>query len=822
MTQRLVTLRVRPARIVVLVGSSSCPTDFVLAVRFLSQIWGGRYNPILHVSSDAPDALTAYRLGCNRPDFVFGLNLNDSVWEAAVQKACQPRQYVRLDRAIAENVKSITGLNLIRSDRAIIANCERKASPSAITRPVKTVCVDPSLEWHPYYAAVFGTHPDSLHDKYRDEQVVIESPGAIDLINTHRDFVEGWKESWLDAGCFGLSIHNSLLHVVPPTIVVVKDIIRDLCLFWNVRMACDVDTPSWVIPIPESLVLTDDTLNALRDWLLAFSKYGKKPNYCVMTSASVGEESIARVAAALQSSLADSAIEYVDYMPPGNRLPGVVAFEQTMTWPAELRGQQLTLVPPALKTFSTRSSESWFVDILKDNKTGRAVRDMQLPESTVIPEILNAPCPPSFRRSIVPQFGDGVESINVFCSSNKEVVDLQIPTATEVLEEILREHGYGIIPDEKRSSYLPVIKRFGGLHMAATAMSGQAGQVLEVLRSGRLPTAKRQAEGDDARHQSVLVAQGHALTPREIMGRGKFGKGALGDVHYLDGIQQMLRQESDRVKRIGIARFRRYARRQVPEEMTLQALLEHWAEKAVLARKWKVGPCPRCRRASTVGVINLRESPLCKHCGSRVPMSEWTKIAYALEPSVRHALSEGLAPVAMTGRFLRNMTSKGFFWLPGIKYERATSRGDIDVVACCDGVLVFGECKKHTSTPPDAASWTRTTDQFLNLASVAIECGASLVTLSALVDSFPGEVQHRIESELSGRISFLFLNKADLEKGRRASQPDKEWQTIQLNDLLPSQFPEVKAEKTPGVRRIDLGWAVVEQGTPRKPDNSEP
>ncbi len=817
MGQRLLTLRVRPARVAVLISNTASPDDFVLAVRFLSQIWGGRFNPLLPVSADQADPLTEFRVEQNRPDFVFGLNIDDSVWGPAVHKACQPRKYVRLDRTIAENIRKADRLNLIHSDRAIIANFERRARPSAIVRPIKVVSVDTASEWLPYYAALFGVHPASLNEKYRDEEVAVESASAIELINTHRDFVEGWKESWIDAGSFGLSPHHMLSPPTEPTIVVVKDPVQDLCLFWNLRLASDANSPSWVIPVPVSAALSDDMLKALRDWLCAFHEYGKRPNYCVMTSASVGKESIERMAASLQSSLAGSGIEHVDYEPPKNRLPLVVAFEQTTTWPAEYQGQRLTIVPPSPKTFSAGNFESWFVDILKDNKTGRAVREMQLPESTVVLEILNAPCPPSFEHTIVPRFGDGVDSINFHCSSNKEVVHLQIPTATEVLEEIILEHGYTIVPDEKRSNYLPVIKRFGGLHMAATAMSGQAGQVLEILRSGRLRSATEQAKVDDTHHQSVLIAQGHALTPKQIKGLGKFGTGKLGDPHFLDQIEQMLGRESDRVKRVGMERFRRYAHREVPDEMTLQSLLEHWAEKAVLARKWEVGPCPRCRRSSLVGTINLRKAPHCVHCGSRIPMRDRTGIAYSLEPSVRHALSEGVATVVLTGRFLRNMTNRGFFWLPGIKYERAKIRGDIDFLACCDGCLVFGECKNLTSTPHDAASWQITTNQFLTLASVAIDCGGAMVTLSALVDAFPEGVQHRIETELSGRIPFLLLNKADLEMGQRPSQPDKEWPSIDLHNLLPTRFPETQVERTPGLRQINFGWSVYTKGIPSKP-----
>jgi len=96
-------------------------------------------------------------------------------------------------------------------------------------------------------------------------------------------------------------------------------------------------------------------------------------------------------------------------------------------------------------------------------------------------ELLNGPCPPHFEHSILPRTGDGPEGIDICCSGSREVINVYLPTSEEVLGEILREHGVEPVADEKRSSYLPVIKRFGGLWLAASAFSGQSGAVLNCL-----------------------------------------------------------------------------------------------------------------------------------------------------------------------------------------------------------------------------------------------------------------------------------------------------------------------------------------------------
>lgn len=214
----------------------------------------------------------------------------------------------------------------------------------------------------------------------------------------------------------------------------------------------------------------------LREWLVAFLKYGPQPNYCVVTSEAVSEQDCNTFAAQFRSALQGTPVVQVDYEPPMNRLPLVLPFEYTDVQTAQLHRRKLTLTPPSSRVFGRMGlSESWFVDIVDDSRTGRAVREMELPPSTIVAELLNGPCPPGIGHSLISRFGQGVDSINIRCDSRKGVVNFHIPSPQEVLEELLREQSYEIIQDEKRSSYLPTIKRFGSLHQAAAAFSGRQG-----------------------------------------------------------------------------------------------------------------------------------------------------------------------------------------------------------------------------------------------------------------------------------------------------------------------------------------------------------
>src|SRR5689334_13140156 len=93
MAEHFLNLRVRPPRIVVLINKDAAQNDLLLCFDFLSKLWGGRFCQIISVKSLECDSLTAFRLASLRPDFVYGVGLDDKLWNDAVAAACQPRFY---------------------------------------------------------------------------------------------------------------------------------------------------------------------------------------------------------------------------------------------------------------------------------------------------------------------------------------------------------------------------------------------------------------------------------------------------------------------------------------------------------------------------------------------------------------------------------------------------------------------------------------------------------------------------------------------------------------------------------------------------------
>jgi hypothetical protein len=189
-------------------------------------------------------------------------------------------------------------------------------------------------------------------------------------------------------------------------------------------------------------------------------------------------------------------------------------------------------------------------------------------------------------------------------------------------------------------------------------------------------------------------------------------------------------------------------------------------------------------------------------------MGYYLYVVSGLRVRAVNAYKEGIIPVVLTGRFLRGLTIDGFFWLPGIKYQLGVSQGDIDLLACCDGHLVFCECKRLQDTPMGAKVWDNVVTQFLETAEIAKRCKGSLAVLSAQVASYPDTVRHRIEAKLGTSIPFVLLDKQDLEKGYRNKQDGTLTRAMRLQDLLPIRFPEQPRPQSDKPRTINMGWGV--------------
>lgn len=786
MVQRLLNVRVRPPRVIVLASRDATDADLLVAFEFFSKIWGGRFGQLLAVDPKASDPLTEFRLGRSRPEFVYGLGVDDGYWAKVIHRVCQPRKYDTLSADYIRTIKNSSprSKDYYFVDHALIHLFETREKSKGHKQQLRLVTPSKDSAFGLYSGAVFGIHHQNFRKDLFDVEQSFTGTTASEFVDLATEFLKEWQQCWLDVTAHELVPQLMETGHLAPTIVLVGGKAPDLALFWNLRSGTDARHLPWIIPIPVTAVDEPNLLDKLKNWLLEFLPYGRKPNYCHVTSQTVDEADCRKFAERLQTALSGTPIESVEFEPVHNRLPLVVPYEYLATWPVEINGRRLTIVPPKPKAFEHLStSRAWFVDLLNDAKTGRAAKELQLPPTSVMVDLLNGPCPPSFEKSATLRVGDGTDSINLRCSGSKEVVNVYLPTQEEVLGEILREQGIEPIPDEKRSSYLPVIRRFGGLYFTAAAFAGDSGTVLAALA-----------------HDT--------LTLQQIQGKCKLGSGEIGGKPYLERIDHILQPEPERMKRIARRRYSEYAKSSEPENVKLRSLLEYWAGRAVLSRSWKIGPCRRCSQEHYVERLNIQRRIICPNCGHKISLPAAVPIGYRLQGPVARAIQEGIVPVIQTGRFLKGMTNQGFLWLPGVKYKIGDQAGDLDLMACCDGQLVFCECKNLDGTPADAKLWTEVVAQFLETARIAKLCGGSLAVLACKTATYPQDVVDRVAAELGTSIPYLLLTKDDLDKGYRPVKEDTLTRHLMLYDLLPIPFPEKPRDRTGKPRTINLGWGV--------------
>ena len=361
----------------------------------MAKCWWSTPSPRTH--------LTKFRLSESRPEFVYGIGLDDDCWSTEVRHACQPRRYGLLVPEFVRRLKHWHPEEYYLVDHALIHVFQTRDRTGSSWRPLGLVTAADSSAFSTLCAATFGIHHQHLRDEYCSWDSRFEGNTTEEFIDLAAEFMERRHQSWLDITGHELTPLHWRTGPLEPTVVLVGSLVPDMAMFWNLRGASETTRPAWTIPIPFDGATDASVLNKLKEWLLAFLPYGPRPDYCLVTSQTVEEASCRQFAEQFQATLVGTPIESVAYDPPGYRLPIIIPFEYESTWAVEITGRKLTMQPPKPRAFDGLGSPgAWFVDLLKDFKTGRAVKELDPPSSPVVFELLNGPCPPEFHRSRIP------------------------------------------------------------------------------------------------------------------------------------------------------------------------------------------------------------------------------------------------------------------------------------------------------------------------------------------------------------------------------------------------------------------------------------
>ncbi len=231
MGQRLLNVRVRPARITILINRNAADPDLFLAFEFFSKHWGGRFYQIIPVEKSTCDDLTSYRLACTRPDFVYGIGLDDQYWLTATHKACQRRGYGPLQPELVHNIREHHPEEHCPVDLPLVHLFRTRERRGRHKRALRLVTPDSLCPFSTYCVALFGVHHQNLHKEFFDQETKFSAMTPTALIELATEFVREWQQSWLDMTGHGL--HGGLIGwgELEPTVVLVHHKVDDLSLF---------------------------------------------------------------------------------------------------------------------------------------------------------------------------------------------------------------------------------------------------------------------------------------------------------------------------------------------------------------------------------------------------------------------------------------------------------------------------------------------------------------------------------------------------------------------------------------------------------------
>lgn len=86
---------------------------------------------------------------------------------------------------------------------------------------------------------MYGIPHAGLRPQYFDEETSFTEDTTAAFVDLATDFVKQSQKSWLDVTGHGLDLLHFGTWPLAPTVVLVRSVVADLVLFWNLRTATD-------------------------------------------------------------------------------------------------------------------------------------------------------------------------------------------------------------------------------------------------------------------------------------------------------------------------------------------------------------------------------------------------------------------------------------------------------------------------------------------------------------------------------------------------------------------------------------------------------
>ncbi len=753
-------VRVRPPRIAVVISSHTTHAEYLKAIEFLSLVRGGQYARFIYADMRSVNFVSFLEHeGRNfQPEIVISAGEQDSQILRYVVKNARP-QIVKLYDDIQKNFSQHEFGNLLPWD--LVIQHERKHQPALKRNNVYLLNPTTSPDFELLVTTLYGKLPEKylqyIHDTLQTEIKDVTVSNAKDLYELNALMTP--RLSWLDF----LNQNTGLIYssINPPQVIVVseKEPLRGLALYWNISRQYSITTRDMgVLLFREQDIDSQEALSALAQ---AISQSTIKANHCCVIAAEENKSTHSKIARSLRVRLNKEKIKpyHVD-IKSSVIAPYSQCYEKKQNVTISSNGAIVSVprIDPSYKPDSFLSV--WYLDLVKTHKTNRYPFEFALPKDTDILDLLNIPSGQFIAFQKLVSFSEECLSISLSISGNSSNIRFELPSERELFEIIFQRDQWRLRSDEKNTRYTRVLSLFPDLSDAAIALTGTSWKVISALES-------------------------ESLTYDSLLGKAKLGRQKR--TITLPKIADIVSQHQNGLHReLFEKRVKRELTDTISDVTPIEQILEYFVKRSVVIRKWKLDQCPGCEREYWENDLDIRKPLLCPGCQAYIPYKEKVQLGYELNPLVRLALKEGIRPVILTSRFLKNLTCHGFLMHPGVKLKKSTEETDVDICAIGDGILIAGECKNLAEFKKNGkVLWREILSQLTLPVSIAKTCGFQLFFVASLTDRYPKSFQNEVSNIAGDSLKVLFLNREDLESGRR-KYTDKEGheRTMKLHDIL--------------------------------------
>ena len=798
---------VRPKKVAVLIPFNMPDPDFREIIEFLGWLWGGKYSCIVPFDpADEDNELGMSWLALYSPDVVYCADGScDKKWQKRIEDEVAPLGVIALRTPLDENLR-YNFAHLISWDPVAESYAKQVHWKPGTRSRFLFASTEQGISNRIFYDLSFGVRNQEECKGQAEFMCAgythVEKDSVSKYVSLHSDTDSPF--SYLDVSAQELSPVN--MFGEPPTIFILSRSNPDYAWFWNQRFKFEGGSNS-CIALPADILNDAELIPSLVSWLTSFR--GWKSNHCKIKTISSERALLDSLARKLRPRLKQHGYEHVDVEMADKRFIPRVYLQHKRhdidaVWLDE-NSFEVSALEPDFANSIKNDTDGWIMDL----DGGRYLKNHippSLSPSTNI-KLLNAPSPtaPLYSMGMYSKrysYGD----VSVACNKKERSKTITLPTADELLLPFFKSKGIREHVDEKRTCYEAAIELFGGLGQFIECCKEKRFDIIDALRTAKeLPCEKNNL----SLSKGCSIKQSDAPVPvlmSKIKQRAKLGKGM--DEPFQDLYRYLFNQDPLIVK-TAKARFvndKGFYRQNNP-----RAFIAWMIQKEIVRQVLHHPKCSVCGNvADWSAQVDLAHSINCSRCGSRLPVQEGSfDIGYQLNPLVNKALKEGVLPVVLTLGLLKRATDGGFMYLPGFKGTHNGQGFDIDIVAVCDGDLVFCECKDMSGVPARSKAWGEIKEQFEALIEKGGLCGASAVVLASMADEYPKNIQKLARDKSTSRMRVVLLEKDQLLQGYvESKRKDMEDRPAGLYEAFLPQRPSRKSKRK-GERKMVFGGMEV-------------